>query len=214
MCFTWRYTILLQDLWTATISDNQITSMWFALVSLCMYLSINRYAHSELVSAFMSTVWLLSQLLYSEHTPGSKAGYIYLSPRSTTKILTQLAEVVVSHSPWVGQSAGLWCSSPEQCVDGHSAWLPLVPCESPQAAVFHLLLLVPVTPLSPGNAEKTINHNREDISIREHLCPQTTKNFPRVNVVWLPETLRCTHLLLISAGTAVPCIQEHLPIFY
>ena len=75
-------------------------------------------------------------------------------------MLTPPAELVVLRLPWAGQSAGLWYSSPEQCGDGHSAWLPPVPYEFPPAAVFHLLLLVPVIPLSPGNAEKNIHHNR------------------------------------------------------
>lgn len=93
-------------------------------------------------------------------------GHTFFLPRMTTMILAQLTEFVTLHLPWAGQFAGLWCSSPEQCGDGHSAWLPPVPYESLPAVVFHLLLLVPVIPPSPGNAEKNIHHNRnsEDTS--------------------------------------------------
>lgn len=137
-----------------------------------MYVSIHRQVCTWGGCAnCLTAVTALAQWAHSWLQSWTAPGQIYISPRTTTMILTQLAKLVVSHLPWAGQSAGLWCSSPEQCVDGHSAWLPLVPCESPQAAVFHLLLLVPVIPLSPGNAEKNTNHNRnrEDISIDQHM---------------------------------------------
>ena len=113
-------------------------------------------------------------LLHSWTVPG----HTFFFPRTTTVILTQLTELIVLHLPWAGQSAGLWYSSPEQCGDGHSAWLPPVPYESPPAVVFHLLLLVPVIPLSPGNAEKNIHHNRnsEDISRDQQMWTPPSAN--------------------------------------
>lgn len=84
--------------------------------------------------------------------------------------------MVILHLLWVGQSAMLWCSSPEQCGDGHSAWPPPVPCESPQAVAFHLLLLVPEIPLSPGNAEK--NHSSQQKQWRHQQRTIDMKNLP------------------------------------
>lgn len=95
------------------------------------------------------------------HFPKLDCTWAHLSSTGRPQRFWQSWECVVLHSPWVGQSAGLWYSSPKQCDDGHSAWLPLVPCESPPAVVFHLLLLVPVILLSPGNAEKSIHHKQE-----------------------------------------------------
>lgn len=125
-----------------------------------------------------------------------------------TKVtLTQPMGLVILHLLWVGQSAGLWYSSPEQCGDGHSAWLPPVPCESPPAVVFHLLLLVPVIPLSPENAEKTpittgTVKTSADKRRCENLCLQITSMLPHDSLPWLPESLYWMHCLLISAGTA------------
>lgn len=121
-------------------------------LSIITYVSIHRYVEGICACAYFY-VHTKSKLLTFKL-------FESFCPRTTSVILTQLVELVVLCLPWAGQSAGPWYSSPERCGDGHSAWLPPVPYESPPAAAFHLRLLVPVIPLSPGNAEKNIHHNR------------------------------------------------------